>query len=63
MRMLECLVFLLFQEMAPYTIPQDAVESSPHRVDRRHWDLSAFVEKYGLKLVGANYFLCKKTED
>ncbi|KAI0696588.1 PEBP-like protein [Cytidiella melzeri] len=52
--------FLLFQEplSKPLSIPEDAPEHHSDTLEsRRHWDALAFGEKYGLKLVGANFML------
>ena len=50
-------VFLLFEEPASFSIPGDAVEHVATLKDRRSWNAGAFAEKYGLKLVGANFFV------
>jgi len=57
-------VFLLFEEPAgtELTIPADAPEHGAALEQRRSWDAMAFGEKYGLKLVGATYFLVKSVE-
>jgi phosphatidylethanolamine-binding protein len=52
--------FLLFEEPPNFAgIPQGAKEYSGERLDRRHWKAVEFAERYDLKLVGANYFLCR----
>ncbi|EJF61651.1 PEBP-like protein [Dichomitus squalens LYAD-421 SS1] len=57
--------FLLFQEPTGpevFTVPQGAPEYGAALEDRRSWDPIAFAGKYGLKLVGANYFLVTSPE-
>lgn len=52
--------FLLFQEpsAAPFILPDGAHEfKNEDRDDRRRWNGLAFAEKYGLKLVGANFMV------
>ncbi|KAI0084595.1 PEBP-like protein [Irpex rosettiformis] len=52
--------FLLFQEPSskPFSIPPDAPERNNDTLEsRRHWNAIDFAEKYGLKLVGANFML------
>jgi len=50
--------FLLFQEPSGgATIPDDAVEHKAEFTTRRCWNAMEFATKYGLTLVGANYFL------
>ncbi|KAI0635465.1 PEBP-like protein [Trametes polyzona] len=58
-------IFLLFQEPAsaePFAVPQGAPEYGSVLEQRRSWNPIAFAEKYGLKLVGANYFLVRAPE-
>ncbi|KAI0329364.1 PEBP-like protein [Cubamyces sp. BRFM 1775] len=58
-------IFLLFQEPAsaePFAVPQGAHEYGAALEERRSWSPVAFAEKYGLKLVGANYFLVNAPE-
>ncbi|TFK47412.1 PEBP-like protein [Heliocybe sulcata] len=57
-------VFLLFQEppSAPLAIPEGAVEYGAALEERRSWNALDFAKKYGLKLVGANFFICRSTE-
>jgi len=50
-------VFLLFEEPASFSIPRGAIEHVTTLKDRRSWNAGAFAEKYGLKLVGANFFV------
>lgn len=54
--------FLLFEEPPGFSIPQGAVEYGAELEQRRSWNPIEFGEKYGLKLVGANYFLVRSTE-
>ncbi|KAH9837981.1 PEBP-like protein [Rhodofomes roseus] len=52
--------FLLWQEPSTtetLRLPADAPEYGAALEERRSWDPVAFGEKYGLKLVGATYFL------
>ena len=52
------LVFLLFEEpTGGYEIPTGAPEYGAELEQRRGWNAVAFGEKYGLKLVGADFFL------
>uniref|UniRef100_A0A0W0F8D0 PEBP-like protein n=1 Tax=Moniliophthora roreri TaxID=221103 RepID=A0A0W0F8D0_MONRR len=54
---------LLFQEpRGGYTIPKGAKEYGAALEERRSWNAVAFGKQYGLKLVGANYFLVRSTE-
>ncbi|PPR08279.1 hypothetical protein CVT24_001119 [Panaeolus cyanescens] len=56
-------VFLLYQEPSGgLHVPDDAVEHQGEFTSRRKWNATAFAEKYGLKLVGANFFITKATE-
>lgn len=50
-------VFLLFEEPVSFSIPKGAIEHVAALKDRRSWNAQAFAEKYGLKLVGANFFV------
>ncbi|PAV17652.1 PEBP [Pyrrhoderma noxium] len=51
-------VFLLFKEPGSgYSIPGDAAEHGTELEQRRKWDAMDFAKRYGLTLVGANYFL------
>ncbi|KAI0077541.1 PEBP-like protein [Panus rudis PR-1116 ss-1] len=57
--------FLLFQEPSgstPFTIPEGSPEYGAALEERRSWDAVKFGEKYGLKLVGANYLLIHALE-
>ncbi|KAL0572054.1 hypothetical protein V5O48_009912 [Marasmius crinis-equi] len=55
--------FLLFQEpRGGYSIPQDAKEYGAALEERRSWNAVEFGKRYGLKLVGANYFLVRSAE-
>lgn len=58
-------MFLLFQEPASteaFLVPQGEPEYGAALEERRSWNPVAFAEKYGLKLVGANYFLVRAPE-
>jgi len=56
-------VFLLFQEpVEGVTIPSHAVEHKGDMKSRAKWNAMAFAEKYGLKLVGANFFLTQEVK-
>lgn len=58
-------VFLLFQEPAsaePFIVPQGQPEYGAALEERRSWNPVAFANKYGLRLVGANYFLVRSPE-
>lgn len=56
-------IFLLFQEpSSEFTVPQGEPEHGSTLEDRRSWDAIKFGEKYGLKLVGATYFLVKSKD-
>ncbi|OJT03248.1 OV-16 antigen [Trametes pubescens] len=58
-------VFLLFQEPAsaePFLVPQGQPEYGAALEERRSWNPVTFANKYGLKLVGANYFLVRAPE-
>ncbi|KAK1225807.1 hypothetical protein PQX77_011218 [Marasmius sp. AFHP31] len=55
--------FLLFQEpKGGYSIPQDAKEHGAALEERRSWNAVEFGKQYGLKLVGANYFLVRSAD-
>ena len=57
--------FLLFQEPSgsePFTVPDDSPEYGAALEERRSWDAVKFAEKYGLKLVGANYMLIRSSD-
>jgi len=61
----QCLasVFLLFEEpVGGYEIPAGAPEHGVEMGQRRSWNAVAFGEKYGLKLVGADFFLLKAAD-
>lgn len=45
------------------TIPEGAVEHGAELEQRRKWDAVEFGKKYGLTLVGANYFLVKSKDE
>lgn len=51
--------FLLFEEPAgkDFTVPEGEPEYGAALEERRSWDAYKFGEKYGLKLVGATFFL------
>lgn len=54
------LVFLLFEEpIGGYDISASAPE---YGTRRKNWDAVDFGEKYGLKLVGADFFISKATD-
>ncbi|KAF8060727.1 PEBP-like protein [Lyophyllum atratum] len=54
--------FLLFEEPASgFTVPEGAPEYGAALEERRSWNAVDFGEKYGLRLVGANYFLVQAT--
>ncbi|KAJ8473884.1 hypothetical protein ONZ45_g8592 [Pleurotus djamor] len=57
-------IFLLYEEPAgqPLTIPQGAPEYGALLEERRSWTAVKFGETYGLKLVGANYFVVRSVE-
>ncbi|KAF5376918.1 hypothetical protein D9615_007316 [Tricholomella constricta] len=56
-------IFLLFEEPASgFTVPQGALEHGGAPEDRRNWNAVDFGNKYGLKLVGANFFLVQAAE-
>lgn len=51
-------MFLLFEEpIGSYEIPAGAPEHGANSEQRRNWDALAFGEKFGLKLVGADFVL------
>lgn len=56
--------FLLFQEpsSSPVKIEEGAPEYGSALEERRSWDVMQFAEKYGLKLVGANFLTLKAVE-
>ncbi|KAH8096903.1 PEBP-like protein [Cristinia sonorae] len=54
--------FLLFQEPPNLVIPESAPEHGAALEERRSWDPIKFANQYGLKLVGANYFLVRSEE-
>ncbi|KAF5333940.1 hypothetical protein D9758_018159 [Tetrapyrgos nigripes] len=55
--------FLLFQEPSGFSLPTDAKEFGAEVPDRRHWSAYKFGEQYGLKLVGANYFIVRSVDE
>lgn len=56
-------MFLLFEEpIGGYEIPVRAPEHSTEPEQRRRWNGVAFGEKYGLKLVGADFFLLRAAD-
>jgi len=56
-------VFLLFEEpTGGYEIPTGASEYGAEPEQRRGWNAVAFGEKYGLKLVGADFFLSRAAD-
>ncbi|KAJ3573246.1 hypothetical protein NP233_g2548 [Leucocoprinus birnbaumii] len=51
--------FLLFEEPeGGVSVPHGAVEYGAKLEERRSWNAMKFADEYGLKLVGANFFLC-----
>jgi hypothetical protein len=53
----------LFEEpIGGYEIPPGAPEYGAGVEQRRGWNAVAFGEKYGLKLVGADFFLLKAAD-
>ena len=49
-------MFLLFREPAEgYEVPPDAIEFNERH--RKCWDGMDFAKRYGLQLVGANFFV------
>ncbi|KAJ3481916.1 hypothetical protein NLI96_g7330 [Meripilus lineatus] len=58
-------IFLLFQEPTGikdgFTVPTDAPEHGAALEERRSWNAIDFGKKYGLKLVGVNFFLMRST--
>jgi hypothetical protein len=53
--------FLLFEEPeGGVTVPPGAVEYGSQLAERRSWNTMKFADQYGLKLVGANFFLCEE---
>jgi len=56
-------VFLLFEEpIGGYEIPASAPEHGAGLEQRRGWNGITFGEKYGLKLVGADFFLLRAVD-
>jgi hypothetical protein len=56
-------VFLLFEEpIGGYEIPGGAPEYGAELEQRRSWNAVAFGEKYGLKLIGADFFLLRASD-
>ncbi|KAF4562457.1 hypothetical protein EYR40_004731 [Pleurotus pulmonarius] len=58
-------VFLLFEEpagAAEFSIPEGAPEYGAALEERRSWGAVGFGEAYGLKLVGATYFLVRSVD-
>ncbi|KAG2137946.1 PEBP-like protein [Suillus clintonianus] len=51
-------VLLLYQEPnVDFSIPENAQERKNEPANRKNWNAAGFAEKYGLKLVGVNYFV------
>jgi len=51
-------VFLLFQEPeGGISIPANVIEHDGNEKARAKWNAMEFAENYGLKLIGANYFM------
>ena len=56
-------VFLLFEEpVGGYEIPAGAPEYGAGLGQRIRWDAVAFGKKYGLKLMGADFFLLRAVD-
>ena len=56
-------VFLLFEEpIGGYKITAAAPEHGAELEQRRRWNAVVFGEKYGLKLVGADFFLLRAAD-
>ena len=56
-------VFLLFEEpIGGYKITAAAPEHGAELEQRRSWNAVVFGEKYGLKLVGADFFLLRAAD-
>lgn len=56
-------MFLLFEEpIGGYEIPAGVPECGAELERRRSWNAVAFGEKYGLKLVGADFFLLRAVD-
>ncbi|KAH7884177.1 phosphatidylethanolamine-binding protein [Phlebopus sp. FC_14] len=56
-------VFLLYQEPSPdFSIAPDAPEHKNGARDRAKWSAQSFAQRYGLKLVGVNYFYVRGAE-
>jgi hypothetical protein len=56
-------VFLLFEEpVGGYEIPASAPEHGAELGQRGRWNAVAFGEKYGLRLVGADFFLLEEAD-
>ncbi|KAK4702716.1 hypothetical protein P7C70_g3509, partial [Phenoliferia sp. Uapishka_3] len=52
-------VFLLYKQKAALKSMEEQPFKSNERIDRRNFDVAAFVEKNELELVGANFFMCE----
>lgn len=51
-------IFLLYNQSKPLLpIEEQIAVKSNERIDRRKFNVAAFVEQNGLELVGANFFL------
>ncbi|KAI0794945.1 phosphatidylethanolamine-binding protein [Abortiporus biennis] len=58
--------FLLFQEprsVDGFSVPEGSPEYGAALEERRSWDAVKFADKYGLKLVGANFMLIRAVEE
>ena len=58
--------FLLFQEPVgsePFVVPPGVPEHGAALEERRSWNPIEFADRYGLKLVAANYFLVRSAEE
>lgn len=52
-------LFLLYRQTQPLLpLEEQSVVKSNERVDRRNFDVAAYVKENQLELVGANFFLC-----
>ena len=56
-------MFLLFEEpVGGYEVPASAPEHGAGLEQRINWDAVAFGKKYGLNLVGADFFLLRAVD-
>lgn len=54
--------FLLFEQPTSFSVPEHAPEYGAALEERRSWNAVEFGNKYGLRLVGANFFLVQSVE-